>query len=125
MLLGFAGLTASGVSFCAVVSRLTLTTETEPAPRALKLGVPRVVIGASRHAVKSTPAPRAAHNELESRMQDLRGKRFILRGQRAFENRPTVLKTRNSEPLYLASRRLLSIFPLPFRPGSSVGRAAD
>src|SRR6266496_1280950 len=106
MLLGFAGLTASGVSFWAVVSRLTLTTETEPEPRALKLGVPRVVMGASRQAVKSTPAPRAAHNEFESRMQDLRGKRFILlRGQRAFENRPTVLKTRNSEPLPLPRLR--------------------
>src|SRR6266487_5407722 len=105
MLLGFAGLTASGVSFWAVVSRLTLTTETEPEPRALKLGVPRVVMGASRQAVKSTPAPRAAHNELESRMQGLRGKRFILRGQRAFENRPTVLKTRNSEPLPLPRLR--------------------
>src|SRR6267378_2827797 len=110
MLLGFTGLTASGVSFWAVVSRLTLTTETEPAPRALKLGLPRVVMGASRQAVRSTPVPRAAHNELESRMQDLRVKRFILREQRAFENRPAVLKTRNSQPLlrlgvHLASSR--------------------
>src|SRR6266404_1475894 len=133
MFSGFAGLTASGVSFWAVVSRLTLTTVAEPAARALKLGVPSVVMGASRQAVRSTPAPRAAHNELESRMQDLRVMRFIVRGQRAFENRPDVLKTRNSQPLlrllrlgvYLASSRLVSIFPLPFGPGSSVGRAAD
>src|SRR3989442_1174680 len=59
MLLGFAGLTASGVSFCAVVSRLTLTTVTDPAPRALKLGVPRVVMGASRQAASARPAPMA------------------------------------------------------------------
>jgi hypothetical protein len=59
MLLGLAGLTASGVSFCAVVSRLTLTTVTDPAPRALKLGVPRVVMGASRQAASARPAPMA------------------------------------------------------------------
>src|SRR2546425_7400621 len=52
MLLGLAGLTASGVSFWAVVSRLTLTTRAELEPRALKLGVPSswVVVGASRQA---------------------------------------------------------------------------
>src|SRR2546427_1986108 len=59
MLLGFAGLTARGVSFWAVVSRLTFTTRTDPLPRALKLGVPRVVMGASRQAGKSRPGPRA------------------------------------------------------------------
>src|SRR6266849_10704069 len=57
MLLGFTGLTASGVSFWAVVSRLTLTTKTDPLPRALKLGVPRVVMGASRQAASARPAP--------------------------------------------------------------------
>jgi len=60
MLLEFAGLTASGVSFYAVVSRLTLTTDADPAPTALKLGVPSswVVVGASRQAATRMTAAR-------------------------------------------------------------------
>src|SRR6266851_9152633 len=52
MLAGLTGLNARGVSFWAVVSRLTLTTLIEPPPDAvaLKLGAPgvRVVVGTSR-----------------------------------------------------------------------------
>src|SRR6266576_4527145 len=65
MLLGFVGFTARGVSFCEVVSRLTLTTKADPAPRALKFGVPSVVIGASRQpANRTTAAAPAARNEM-------------------------------------------------------------
>src|SRR5438477_13160066 len=118
MLLGLVGFTANGVSFWAVVSRLTLTTETDPEPRALKLGVPRVVMGASRQAAKTAPAPRAAHNEPESRMQDLRGNEPL-----KIDPLSCRLATRNHctwrpAPSFLSS---LSVFG----PGSSVGRAAD
>src|SRR6185295_12105803 len=78
MFSGLAGLTAMGVSFWAVVSRLTLTTVAEPAPRALKLGVPSVVMGASRHAASSRPAPRAVQRA--DRMESLRARRYTLRG---------------------------------------------
>src|SRR6266508_1931535 len=58
-LLGVAGLTASGVSFCAVVSRLTLTTRAGALLRAvLKLGPSGVsdVMGASWQAAQSSAA---------------------------------------------------------------------
>src|SRR5690349_4089172 len=115
MLLRFAGLTASGVSFWAVVSRLTLTTETEPAPRALKLGVPRVVIGASRQAASSRPAPRAVARENVRRMGSPRNAVHLEANRHLIDPR--------SCPL--ATRTLAFYLPSPVRPGSSVGRAAD
>src|SRR5712671_4423710 len=119
MLLRFAGLTASGVSFWAVVSRLTLTTLTEPAPRVLKLGVPGVVTGASRQAVTSTPAAKAVTSELENRMQDLR-KSGSSRGRNETFNRPPVLQTRNSEA------RLLGVFTTVFYlPCPNLGQVAQ
>ena len=77
-MLGFAGLKASGVSFWAVVSRLTSTTTAPPAPKVLKLGAGvRVIVGASWQAASNRLAPMAAVNEGENRMQGLRVKRFI------------------------------------------------
>src|SRR5438270_12955517 len=117
MLAGFAGLTARGVSFWAVVSRLTLTTLIEaPFEAALKLGV-RVVVGDSwAQAARKAPAT-SAHSDVRRCMCKLR------KVEAGIDRR--VEKGASSLRVYLAPRRLLSIFPLRFRPGSSVGRAAD
>src|SRR6266545_8033603 len=109
MLLGLAGLTASGVSFWAVVSRLTLTTVTEPAPRALKLGVPSVVVGASRQAVNRIPKAASAADFDEPRM-------CVCSGEERGGIDVLSLLPATSQPLlrllrlgvYLASCRLLS-----------------
>src|SRR2546423_8891406 len=106
MLLGLAGFTARGVSFCEVVSRLTLTTRTGPAGRALKLGVPSSwVVGASRQpANKITAAVHGARTEVRR----IRCSREESEGW----NRRRISDPCNLVSVYLASRRRVSIFPL-------------
>src|SRR6266540_1471042 len=105
MLLGLAGLTASGVSFWAVVSRLTLTTVTEPAPRALKLGVPSVVVGASRQAVNRIPKAASAADFDEPRI-------CVLRGGEGWNRRPIPAPCNLAATA--ASWRLLGVLPPTF-----------
>jgi len=83
MLLGFTGFTANGVSFCAVVSRLTFTTRADPAARALKLGVPGLgeALGSWAQATQSTPALAIAEMDVRRGME-ISGKRFVVGGAR-------------------------------------------